>query len=690
MGTNSLSNGKTYLDEAGNPIKVYLDENGNPQTQSDTLSPDVEALRQRNLQSGLEQSASPVKRKLQYIASPFQSAGNAIVEGAKQIPTSHALAGLENIGSGLLESFPAALSSMANAGKIVSMENPALAPELLPPIAGFELGGKALGWLTNKIVEPNLPGNNEVRPLGYLTPPFMKFKVPESATPEYKATQRLAQNVAGYALAEAGTKLSSSIRESIAPTLEARNTLNADQPFIKGIERTSTRGGIRGQVEDINIVRADLSKAYSSGLEKNPNKFISQKLQEPLEQAKADLFQQELAVAEKHPNDQVYLGGKNLDKLKTPQLKRSDPSAFSTIDQLKARYDQNVNPAQALNDLAQLNDEISAYYRAVESNKEAPPFSSKELIFRKTLADALRKNYLATMENVGEPGIRQSRLRYGALDNLITDIVVNKNKLDKLPQGFFERAVQTTGTSLSGRILDNLFYALRKTPADYAIKSAQRWAELGLKPEQLRGVGGLLPQRGTIRDVNQIPNPNPATMTDAIRTPMQVNFGSGQKALPPFNPFIRSPYGSVDQIPNPNVRQPQYYAPESFIRGTGKEGLDINKWQDATSANPENVQWAMPEWINDYRNPPLEPLNPVSPEGVKNLYPNFKSVAEKGTTNVLPHRELVESYGLKYMGTDSRGNIYFDNHGQSTGMIPKGSTPQEIAEIVRKTKSKTY
>jgi hypothetical protein len=53
--------------------------------------------------------------------------------------------------------------------------------------------------------------------------------------------------------------------------------------------------------------------------------------------------------------------------------------------------------------------------------------------------------------------------------------------------------------------------------------------------------------------------------------------------------------------------------PESRIRGTGDEGLDVNKWENATSATPSVTNYALPDYTGRGSTPPGSGIAPQEP-----------------------------------------------------------------------------
>lgn len=446
--------------------------------------------------------------------------------------------------------------------------------------------------------------------------------------------------------AEAGKKFSPA-----APKLP-----KPDVQFLKGAERTSARGGLRTQAEDINLVRADLSHAFREGLDPSPTKFVSEKLQEKIQSHQDAIFGQELETARAHPNEQVYLGGKTLSKLKTDALERADPSAFATIDDLAQRYDRTVGPEQALNDLRQINNEIAQYYKSVGNANEPPPFSAKELAFKEQLATEMRKNYIDAMENAGVKGVRESRLRWGSLEGVKNDIILNKNKIDQLPAKLLEQNVGTKTLSVHGRIIDNLLGFLKKTPADYVTKAARGWAEMGLEPSGIRNLGGLLPSKGV--------------------TP------------PPVPPL------GVEDIPNPRLPQaPSQRVPESFIRGTGKEALDVQRWQQATSATPEQIQYVgpveeLPSFGSEFPGSrPEGRFGPLSPQGPSSFtgksLEELQRMVEQGSPSELKGSDLAHAKGRRISGDSKTIRARWEEFKKAEAAIKE----QRAAAMVSKDKA---
>lgn len=531
------------------------------------LSPQVEHLRQTNMQNALQgaQTQQNPNSLGQVIQHPFGSLVNSLGGSPRgQIGANvldypfHAAAG---IGSGISEFAQATQAP----DKITA------AAQAAQGIGKMAMGGfMALNPLTGIPVSVAQEAISAASPkaAALMNEPATTIFNPQ--TPAGKAIAGVADMaVPALAMGALGKVFEGADTRNFEPN--TLKTIKPEEQFMKALPRPVNEGAVQGQFDDVRRAQPYLSNAFKEGLEDNPNKTLSTRVVDKIEPEQDRIWQNEVAIAKQHPNEKVNLGGSAIKKLKTQEMYRDDPRAHAIIDDLSSRYDVDVSPEQSLKDMSTLNNSITKYYKAINTPNAIPEFSPTELNFREMIAREARHNYADVMENkVGVKGVRDNHLAFGALEGVKNDVIRGQKTIDALPRGFFEKATLSGYASpagVRGRIGESLMNFLGRDPASYVAKATKGWADLKQTPPALSNMGGLLPSQGT---------------SSAGTSPSQP--GSIVNIKPPRP----TPSGAVQQT-----------APESFVRGTGLGGLDVNAWQRQTSANPEQTQYVTHEATQD-------------------------------------------------------------------------------------------
>lgn len=423
---------------------------------------------------------------------------------------------------------------------------------------GILRGGQALG-------ETVMAGLSAAHPLGFAQfgglaeaasqiSPEAKEILPKIFNPIQSLTNP--QTQFGKELAKTGDVAGQVGLASLASRILSRPSINfepnnlevpkSDVMFTRGAERLGTKGGIRGQFKDIQTARADLSEAYKSGLNPDPNMTASQKLQEPLIRAKTELFNDELTAVNRHAQDRVNFPTNAAEKVLQLGKEVGNESKYDAVKNAISAGHGTLTLPEALQTLTDLNADLKTYDNFVNKTGAPPSPSFKaNLSELKAIKKSLLNDYLQRMQDVGENGVRENRIRFGALDNLLSDIEAKKNQIDRQPMGFFERNIQKRPYSATSTIIDNLFGVLRKNPAEYVAKAARDWSQEGLTAPRItsnpNAPKGLL-QSPAI----QLPPSYPG----GTSPPARVSPGFwqvGNKQLPPPSTRIAPEYMSQSQ-----------------------------------------------------------------------------------------------------------------------------------------------
>jgi len=270
------------------------------------------------------------------------------------------------------------------------------------------------------------------------------------------------------------------------PKFSAAQKVPKDVKFFeRGVQRSNVRGGIAGQRADIELVRADLSDAFRGGLNPDKSLPLSQRVTEPIRRAQAELFLKEEAAANAHPEQAVPL---KPSEAKTIFEFGKEIGVESKYAPVKRILDEggSLTPRESMLLLRDLNADVRSIFSTAEA-MEVPPSPSlkaKESALNSIRRDVLRR-YSGVMESYGVSGIREIRLRQGALSELVTDIKKSKNKIDKLSPGVLEDVAQKRHHSFTGTTMDKIFGLLRKSPGEYVARAAKEWGKGGLTPADL-------------------------------------------------------------------------------------------------------------------------------------------------------------------------------------------------------------
>jgi hypothetical protein len=268
------------------------------------------------------------------------------------------------------------------------------------------------------------------------------------------------------------------------PSFSAKQGVpKATTMFEMGSPRTSGRGGIAKQRTSIETVQADLAEAFKEGLNPNEKLPFSQRIAEPIKRTRSDLHSLEVELVDRIPGQQVELSANEAQKILRYGGELGVEGKYASVKSLGEDGGRlTARDAKAL--LDELNADVEPYFKSTANRTIAP---SPEAKARLSELNAIRKNlrnrYIETTEKFGIGGIKDMRLRQGALKSLEEDIAANKNRLDRQPEGFWKRMTQHRHHSATGTFMDNVFALLKKNPADYVAGAAREWGEAGLQPK---------------------------------------------------------------------------------------------------------------------------------------------------------------------------------------------------------------
>ena len=115
----------------------------------------------------------------------------------------------------------------------------------------------------------------------------------------------------------------------------------------------------------------------------------------------------------------------------TPELREFDSANADKLDTLAAKLGNARNVAQANSLLKYINGQLESYFSKYPAARRANLMANPETAGWEAARGELRNQFLSTLEQAGETGVRDARLRYGALTDIADEVERRVNVADR-------------------------------------------------------------------------------------------------------------------------------------------------------------------------------------------------------------------------------------------------------------------
>ncbi len=192
----------------------------------------------------------------------------------------------------------------------------------------------------------------------------------------------------------------------------------------------------------------------------------------------------------------------------TPELREFDSANADKLDTLAAKLSNARNVAQGNSLLKYINGQLESYFSKYPAARRANLMANPETAGWEAARSELRNQFLGTLEQAGETGVRDARLRYGALMDIGDEVERRVNVADRAKPMSLGRilglvgAVPTGGLSVAAGELSTYL-----NKPDVLVRRGLSRLGRGAAPQapQLlgRGTGSQLLGRKSLFSVNE-------------------------------------------------------------------------------------------------------------------------------------------------------------------------------------------
>lgn len=662
---------------------AYL--SGKGQTSQDELnaqglSPDVEALRQRNMAEAMRQSAPALGGALQ--GFDVQPEVQAITgTGGLPLPLAATLggAGAVNLIRRAAGAVPGLIGAGNEASSNVLGQIPLVGPALqavgrLPMQALGAVGDVVGGAIENQAAQYGL--TPEVRQA--LIQSILK------ANPEQ----------AKY-LNETGTGLATDV--GTAGALAGLGVAAKEIPFNPAqVEQRSLGKAAKEVQQYAPPLRRELN--YKQNYNKWSQYIAPELRKTPIDETSGESAARQITDLTAQAQDQIwnkklaginnkYRGAKIIDGNnavnQVNDFLNSDfaantlkPEWVDAVRNQANRLSGQFTPDETSKLITSMNADLKGFYKKSGADQATIENKYGGVAGLKVIRDALADTYFDTMDRMGEPSVKPLRQDYGALANMHDALERNVVRAEKPPPPTVWRGIRSAGGVGAGVLGDVLASHFGADPYTAAAMGLGAWK-----------IADLLQKRA-------LPD---ATIARAAA-----------------------------RIAKSSLNPPEYPSPDINIRGQLTRGAtpmgagpDVSGLRPTvgTEYMPQTGQRLLTEGIPRLPNQPeasgIHPAQPIFtetgqrllPPATTRIAPGYMSTGaqqadvlrvqppyqtgeslrvQRGTQDIAAHRKLVEKGGATYLGTDNMGKIWYDDIYGGTNAIPKGTTPAQAAQMIAK------
>lgn len=238
-----------------------------------------------------------------------------------------------------------------------------------------------------------------------------------------KATGKVVRAVGNpYGLASTGEEM---LTQGISPYAKATGFKNALTKAGSDIKAFDSENPIKG-VQDLNDAIPEIKKKIWSeevepALQRQGSRPVDMK---PV----ADAVRQQI----------------------TPEMKEFDEGNADKLDALATKMENTRDITSANRLLKYVNGQMESYFAKYPSARRADLMANPETAGWEAARQSLRNQFLTTLENAGENGVRDARLRYGALEEIGKQVERRVNVADRAKPMSINRILGLAGAIPTG------------------------------------------------------------------------------------------------------------------------------------------------------------------------------------------------------------------------------------------------
>lgn len=134
----------------------------------------------------------------------------------------------------------------------------------------------------------------------------------------------------------------------------------------------------------------------------------------------------------------------------SPEMREFDPANAEKLDTLAKKLETSKDVQSANNLLKYINGNLESYFQKFPAARKANLMANPETAGWEAARAELRNQFLTTLEDAGEAGVRDARLRYGAFDTLQDAVERRVNVADRQKPMSLGRIVGLAGAVPTG------------------------------------------------------------------------------------------------------------------------------------------------------------------------------------------------------------------------------------------------
>jgi hypothetical protein len=241
-------------------------------------------------------------------------------------------------------------------------------------------------------------------------------------------------------VSDAASNAAGHIKEAVIGPDAEQSAIRAIKPTAKGVEKFSN---------DFQTATADI-KAFD---ESSPIKTVGD-LKEAIPQIKEKIWDEEIApVVARHTAETVDMAPvKNaVLGVVTPEMREFEPESAKAIEGVKAvEASEGVKPVEAVEGFADkigkartvaqadsllkyINSKLDSYFAKNPAARSSNLLTNPDTAMWEMARRGIREQFLQTLEDAGEDGIREARQRYGALSGIEGAVDTAAGRIAKNP-----------------------------------------------------------------------------------------------------------------------------------------------------------------------------------------------------------------------------------------------------------------
>jgi hypothetical protein len=195
------------------------------------------------------------------------------------------------------------------------------------------------------------------------------------------------------------------------------------------------------------------------------------------------------------------------------EMKTFDEGNADKLESLASKLENARDVGSAGKLLKYINGNLESYFQKFPAARKANLMNNPETAGWEAARAELRNQFLGTLEDAGESGVRDARLRYGALDTLQDAVERRVNVADRAKPMDLGRIVGLAGAGLSGA-----------TPLGGASIAAGELSHYLNKPDVLvrRGIGALESPQGNPTPFGEQPSAVSPLTGATLASPQQL------------------------------------------------------------------------------------------------------------------------------------------------------------------------